>query len=46
MTMKEVHTYYNLQYHIIGFIGHAFALYMDDSYVYHPAEPPIARIQL
>lgn len=46
MTMQELYKYYNLQPDTIGFIGHALALYRDDSYMQLPAEPTILRIQL
>lgn len=46
MTMAELYKYYGLQPDTIGFIGHALALYRDDSYMALPAAPTVARIQL
>lgn len=46
MTMQQLYEYYGLQPDTIGFIGHAIALYRDDSYMKQPAEPTVKRIQL
>lgn len=46
MTMQQLYESYGLQPDTIGFIGHALALYRDDSYMSEPAEPTIRRIQL
>lgn len=46
MTMQQLYSYYNLQPDTIGFIGHALALYRDDSYMQLPAEDSVLRIQL
>lgn len=46
MTMAELYTYYGLQPDTISFVGHALALYRDDSYMSQPAEPTVLRIQL
>lgn len=46
MTMAELYKYYGLQPDTISFVGHALALYRDDSYMVRPAEPTVLRIQL
>lgn len=46
MTMNQLYKYYGLQRDTIGFIGHALALYRDDSYMEDVAEPTVLRIQL
>lgn len=46
MSMQELYRRYGLQPDTIGFIGHALALYRDDSYMKLPAEPTVLRIQL
>lgn len=46
MTMAELYKYYGLQPETIGFVGHALALYRDDTYMMRPAAPTVARIQL
>jgi Rab GDP dissociation inhibitor len=45
-TMAELYKYYGLQPTTIGFVGHALALYRDDSYMARPALDTILRIQL
>jgi Rab GDP dissociation inhibitor len=45
-TMAELYKYYGLQPTTIGFVGHALALYRDDSYMSRPALDTIIRIQL
>ncbi|CDF39531.1 GDP dissociation inhibitor [Chondrus crispus] len=46
MTMAELYKYYGLQPDTISFVGHALALYRDESYTTRPAEPTVLRIQL
>lgn len=46
MTMSELYKYYGLQPDTISFVGHALALYRDESYMTRPAEPTVLRIQL
>lgn len=46
MSMQELYRYYGLQPDTTGFIGHALALYRDDSYMMLPAAPTVLRIQL
>lgn len=46
MTMAEMYKYYGLQPTTIGFVGHALALYRDDSYMTRPAIETVPRIQL
>lgn len=46
MTMAELYKYYGLQKETVSFIGHALALYRDDSYMAYPAAPTVMRIQL
>jgi Rab GDP dissociation inhibitor len=46
MTMAELYKYYGLQPATIGFVGHALALYRDDSYMARPALETVLRIQL
>jgi Rab GDP dissociation inhibitor len=46
MTMAELYKYYSLQPATIGFVGHALALYRDDSYMARPAIETVLRIQL
>lgn len=46
MTMAELYRYYGLQPDTITFVGHALALYRDESYMSLPAEPTVMRIQL
>ncbi|EME31191.1 Rab GDP-dissociation inhibitor isoform 2 [Galdieria sulphuraria] len=45
-TMRQVFEYFGLRQETIDFIGHALALYKDDSYLELPALPTIERIQL
>lgn len=46
MTMAELYKYYGLQKETISFVGHALALYRDDSYMVKAAAPTVMRIQL
>lgn len=46
MTMAELYKYYGLQPDTISFVGHALALYRDESYMTEPAAPTVMRIQL
>lgn len=46
MTMSELYEYYGLQPATIGFVGHALALYRDDSYMAKPALETVKKIQL
>ncbi|CAN8062207.1 unnamed protein product [Agarophyton chilense] len=46
ITMAELYKYYGLQPDTISFIGHALALYRDESYLNQPAEPTILKVQL
>lgn len=46
MTMAQLYKYYGLQPDTIGFVGHALALYRDDSYMTRPAEETVKRVQL
>jgi Rab GDP dissociation inhibitor len=46
MTMADLYKYYGLQPGTIGFVGHALALYRDDSYMARPAIDTVLRIQL
>lgn len=46
MTMAGLYKYYGLQKETISFVGHALALYRDDSYMMKPAAPTVMRIQL
>jgi Rab GDP dissociation inhibitor len=45
-TMAELYNRFGLQPDTIDFVGHALALYIDDSYVNKPCGPTIERIQL
>lgn len=45
-TMAELYKYYGLQPDTISFVGHALALYRDESYMTEPALPTVMRIQL
>ena len=45
-TMAELYTRFGLQADTIDFVGHALALYIDDSYVNKPCGTTIERIQL
>eukprot|EP00735_Rhodelphis_limneticus_P005136 TRINITY_DN1686_c0_g1::TRINITY_DN1686_c0_g1_i1::g.17745::m.17745 TRINITY_DN1686_c0_g1::TRINITY_DN1686_c0_g1_i1::g.17745 ORF type:complete len:442 (+),score=159.19,sp/P50395/GDIB_HUMAN/59.12/0.0,GDI/PF00996.13/4.9e-207 TRINITY_DN1686_c0_g1_i1:62-1387(+) len=44
--MKQVFEYFGLEKKTIDFIGHALALYRDDSYLDQPALPTVERIRL
>lgn len=46
ITMAELYKYYGLQPDTIGFVGHALALYRDDSYMSRPALDTVQRVQL
>lgn len=46
MTMAQLYKYYGLQPETIGFVGHALALYRDDSYMARPAAETVRRVQL
>lgn len=46
MTMAQLYEYYGLQPDTISFIGHALALYRDDTYMNAIAEPTVLRVQL
>jgi len=46
MTMRELFKYYGLQADTIEFVGHALALYTDDTYLDNPAEVTVKKIQL
>lgn len=46
MTMDKVYQYFGLLPDTIAFIGHALALYRDESYAQRTALPTIQRIQL
>ncbi|GJQ12779.1 hypothetical protein GpartN1_g4570.t1 [Galdieria partita] len=45
-TMRQVFEYFGLKQDTVDFIGHALALYKDDTYLELPALPTIERIQL
>ncbi|CAZ82808.1 unnamed protein product [Tuber melanosporum] len=45
-TMREAYKLFSLDAWTSGFIGHAMALYVDDSYLDRPAREPIERIIL
>ncbi|KAI9225129.1 rab GTPase activator [Blastocladiella britannica] len=44
MTMQQVYTHFGLESGTQDFIGHAMALYLDDSYINKPAKEAIERI--
>lgn len=44
--MRKLYEYYSLQPTTISFIGHALALYRDDSYMERPALETVQKIQL
>eukprot|EP00871_Galdieria_phlegrea_P000690 jgi/Galph1/1621/GphlegSOOS_G323.1 len=46
VSMREVFQYFGLKQDTIDFIGHAIALYRNDSYLDQPALPTVERIQL
>lgn len=46
MPMAALYKYFGLQPATIGFVGHALALYRDDSYMNRPALETVQRIQL
>ena len=46
VTMKTLYERFGLQPDTIDFVGHALALYIDDSYINKPCGPTIERIQL
>lgn len=46
ISMAALYEYYGLQPDTINFVGHALALYTDDSYMALPATPTVMRIQL
>lgn len=46
LSMSALYKYFNLQPDTIGFVGHALALYRDDSYMSRPAAETVERIQL
>ena len=45
-TMDDLYKYYGLLPDTIAFVGHALALYRDESYRKQPALPTVLRIQL
>eukprot|EP00744_Colponema_vietnamica_P001984 GILI01003197.1.p1 GENE.GILI01003197.1~~GILI01003197.1.p1 ORF type:complete len:479 (-),score=157.95 GILI01003197.1:105-1472(-) len=46
VTMRELLASFELEANTIDFLGHAVALYPDDSYLDQPAAPTIEKIQL
>lgn len=46
MPMSKLYQYYGLQPATISFIGHALALYRDDSYMLKPSLETVKKIQL